>query len=256
MKQSRIWLVLITLFGLAAARLSLADGALFPVPPTYGQPSNIDPRLAPAPNAAPDCGPGGAGCLPYLQQWRDAESKRVLSGLAEEISKSQRKLGATCIHATEAFSFQLTDLTRSTWIVRCLAQNSGRLSHMIDFELTVTTQPQGCLSDAKLQEFINQPLSTTRGAAEGLRQGCRFGAAPTPRPPTVTPIDANFIQNTLLQVRPEVGNIIDSKNFQVKIQDGGSSGGLLPTPPAASQRRQIRNPLAPPPDSDGASQAD
>lgn len=161
--------------------------------------------------------------LAYLKEWR--QGKR--SGYATMVSKNIPALlpGTSCIKAPEAVDVKF-EAAGNFFTVTCLAQTKGRLTHLYKMELLV--EPQDCMSDAKLNEFVNSTMCQSKQAIDHFTNvilaQCGIGANPPKlRSGNVSyPIDPAFFAN-LLNQRPAILNVVD-EDRRVKVGRTGSGG--------------------------------
>lgn len=217
----------------------LVSEAAFAADGHFEIPNWVTPEASLAPAAFDRSSLPRGGCankpelLASLKAWR----QQARQGYAEWVAKHIPSLNgrAQCIKKEEALDARY-EKSGDYWVVSCLAQSRGELTHLFKLELVV--EPAQCLSDAALSNFVNSPACQRPGEVDrfvnlALRP-CPIG----PVPPKLRagsaslPIGAAFFAS-LLNNRPSIGNIMvnpnDHEDRRVKTgggrRDGGASGG-------------------------------
>lgn len=169
--------------------------------------------------------------LSWMKEWR--QRKRL--GFANELKKNIPSLvsGAHCINDEDAYDVQYMK-NGDYFVVSCLAQKKGRLSHFFQMDFTINPDP-ACLGDDRFNQYVKglecKKPGGNREFLEHVMKPCNMtpSGAPTLRsPPRAVPIDPNFFAR-LLTDRPQLKEIPEVKSFMEK-----------PEPPRVPPRRDGR----------------
>jgi len=157
----------------------------------------------------------------WLKAWRQAERQ----GYAEWVAKNIPQVGKTkCIRSKAAFDVK-HEPNGDYFVVTCLAQTNGTLTHL--FKMELLAEPAECLSDKRFSDFVNSPLCSGPG---DVHRFLNLVMKPCPRgpvPPQLRaanisyPIDPAFFAD-LLNKWPSFQSIVENDR-RVKI--GVSSPG-------------------------------
>jgi|GEM_PF-4573178 len=216
-----MWKIAFTITAALLAKAAFAFDVPNWVQPT-GQNSVAGNFQISGPGAPANCANKPAA-LAYLKDWR--QGKR--SGYATMVSRNIPSLlpGTSCIKAPEAVDVKY-ETAGNFFTVTCLAQTRGTLTHLYKMELLV--EPQDCMSDAKLNEFVNSTNCQSRQAIDYFTNvvlsQCGIGANPPKlRSSNVSyPIDPAFFAN-LLNQKPAILNVVD-EDRRVKVGRTGTGG--------------------------------
>jgi hypothetical protein len=179
--------------------------------------------------------------LNYYQNIRQS----ARAGYAKQIAKfiPELKKGTKCIKSNNEEAIDARFVGGDIFAISCLAETRGQLTHLYSMELVA--EIPACFSDLTLNNFINSAECQRPGAPENFLRNyllsCNMQTGPLPKirgNSSIHEIDSNYFAR-LINARPSVQNIVDSRNFQVKVggrPSGGSSvdgtncnaGGCLP----------------------------
>lgn len=191
-----------------------------------GMPGNAGGYQVNDMNPPPSCG-NKADMEAWLRNWR----QKARNGFADLVAKHMPSLDgrATCINAREARDARYVK-EGDYWVISCLAQTRGELTHLFKMELMV--EPAECLSNASIAKFVNSSECQRPGEAQRFVQ-LALSPCPISRLPprlrsgnVVYPMSLDFL-NALKGNRPSIGNIVDNDR-KVKREysnGGGSSSG-------------------------------
>lgn len=233
---------LLTLLSTLIATSAFAEGGHFTIP--SGAPSAVaNPVVNGFVNDMnpPSC-QNKAALLSHFQAYR----QKARLGYAQAITKMIPQIipGTKCINSKEAFDTRY-EKNGDYFVLTCLAEKGGKLTHLYKMELMVDTPM--CLTDQIFNNFINSPeCQRDQGAALRYQNtvlgNCNMlqpGQMPKLRGSNAAyPINGEDLAR-LINDRPSVQNIIDTKDFRVKIgrtdspgsssgDSGCNQGGCLP----------------------------
>ncbi len=211
-----------------------ADSGHFPMPSGGG--TVVD---TPSSGRVPAC-QDKARLTNYYKELRQKAREGYARKIAEAIPTL--KTGTKCIPSKEAFDARYMP-SGDYFLISCLAETKGRLTHVYTMELI--SEIPACFSDQTIQNFVNSSQCQRAGEPEKFERyhllNCPMQAGPEPKfrgASGVHPIDPAYFAR-LINARPSVQNIVDGRNFKVKIgrttgsgsitsDDGCNAGGCLP----------------------------
>jgi hypothetical protein len=168
---------------------------------------------------------------PRLTSYYQSLRQRAREGYAREIAKLIPSLqsGTKCINSKEAFGAQYMS-AGDYFLISCLAETKGKLTHLFTMELI--SEIPACFSDTTIKNFVDSGLCQRPGEPERFERGvllaCPMQTSPMAKfrgASSVHPIDPDYYAR-LINARPSVQNIVDGRDFRVKIgRSGGSSSG-------------------------------
>lgn len=167
---------------------------------------------------------------PRLLAYYQALRQRARAGYALQIAKliPPLKPGTKCINSREAFDARY--VSGDIFAISCLAETRGRLTHLYTMELVAEIPP--CFSDQTLNNFINSSQCQRPGEPENFERrfllSCNMQVGPMPQfrgNSSVFQIDPEYFAR-LINARPSVQNIVDGRDFRVKVGPSAGSGNV------------------------------
>jgi hypothetical protein len=221
MKAPKLFL----LTALLAPGLALADGANFPAPPSGTPVGGVGPTTSMGDfNNIPNTCDANQ-LLAWLKGWRQHAREQYASDMARFIPPMD---GASCIRNPKAFGSHYVP-QGDHFIVNCYAQKGGKLSHVLQMDLTAIPD-QSCMSDTNFTNYVKGTQCKMPGGNQAyLNQvliPCRshFAVPPQPTSTRFTPVDDPYwakIQSDY----PDIGDFVDLVTRRVKGSSSGSSPG-------------------------------